>query len=104
VTNPYGGIGLTSGFFDATSLAEVLSSIVSRGAPDSLLDSWSEARLEKYHKITDPMSRAAFYRVQDPDLDTICDRDPLFKAIKAGKMPPAPVLATNVQELEGFVR
>jgi len=49
------------------------------------------------------MSRAAFNRVQDPDLETICDRDPLFKALKAGKMPPTPVLATNVQELEGFV-
>jgi hypothetical protein len=103
VTNPYGGIGLTSGFFDVTSLAEVLSNIICRGAPNNLLTSWSEARLNKYHKVTDPMSRAAFYRVQDAHLDTICDRDSLFKALKTGKMPPPPVLATNVQELEGFI-
>lgn len=104
MTNPYGGLGLTTGLFDAASLAEVLHNIIARGAADSLLDSWSEARLSKYHKFTDPMSRAAFYRVQDPDLATICDRDPMFKAIKAGKMMPSPSLATNVQELDGFVR
>lgn len=49
------------------------------------------------------MSRAAFYRVQDKDLDTICERDPMFKAIKAGKMMPPPSLTTEVGELEGFV-
>lgn len=49
------------------------------------------------------MSRAAFHRVQDKDLDTICDRDPMFKALKAGKMMPPPSLATSVEELEGFV-
>lgn len=49
------------------------------------------------------MSRAAFYRVQDPDLASICERDPMFKAIKAGKMMPPPGLATDVRELGGFV-
>ena len=104
MTNPYAGLGLTTGFFDATSLAEVFTSIIDRGASDGLLDKWSEARLAKFQKVADPMSRAAFYRVQDPDLATICDRDPMFKAVKAGKMMPPPSLATDTQELDGFVK
>ncbi|TID25139.1 para-nitrophenol 4-monooxygenase [Venturia nashicola] len=104
LTNPYAGLGLTSGLFDVISLAEVFHNITFNNAPDTLLTSWSEARIEKYHKVIDPMSRAAFYRVQDKDLDTICDRDPMFKAIKAGKMMPPPSLATEVEKLEGFVK
>jgi hypothetical protein len=59
--------------------------------------------LTKFQKVTDPMSRAAFFRVQDPDLATICDRDPMFKAVRAGKMMPPPSLATDVNTLEGYV-
>ncbi|RDI88976.1 hypothetical protein Vi05172_g1235 [Venturia inaequalis] len=104
LTNPYGGLGLTTGLFDVTSLSQVLHNITFHDAPDSLLTSWSDARIEKYHSVTDPISRAAFYRVQDRDLDSICERDPMFKAIKAGKMMPPPGLATEVEGLEGFVR
>ncbi|QDS75468.1 hypothetical protein FKW77_004304 [Venturia effusa] len=103
LTNPYAGLGLITGLLDVTSLAEVFHNITFHKATDTLLQSWSEARIDKYHKVTDPMSRAAFYRVQDSDLDTICERDPMFKAIKAGKMMPPSSLATDVQELEGFV-
>lgn len=103
MTNPYSGIGLTTGFFDASSLADCLVAIIQRGAAPSLLDAWSEARVGVFKNIVDPMSRAAFARCRDPDIDTIVERDPMFKAAKSGKMMHPPSLATNVAELPGFV-
>ena len=103
VTNPYAGLGLTSGFFDAASLADCLVSVIKRGASVSLLEEWSNARVESYRKIVDPLSRAAFSRVQDPDPDTVAQRDPILKAINSGQMKPPPSLATDVETLVGYI-
>lgn len=102
VTNPYSGLGLTTGFFDAASLADCLINIIQSNASPPLLDAWSEARINVFQKIVDPMSRAAFFRTQDPDLDTIVERDPMFRAAKNGKMMHPPSLATSAAELLGF--
>jgi 2-polyprenyl-6-methoxyphenol hydroxylase-like FAD-dependent oxidoreductase len=103
VTNPYAGLGLTSGFFDAASLADCLMSVVKRGAPVSLFTEWSNARIESYRKIVDPLSRAAFSRVQDSDPDTVAQRDPILKAINSGQMKSPPSLTTDVEKLAGYI-
>lgn len=95
-------MGLGTGILDASSLADVLTSHVHRGAPDSLLDAWAQARRDVFKKIVDPISRASFWTLQDPDVDSLPDRQPMLKAMKkAGAKPPS--LATDATQLEGYV-
>lgn len=94
---------MTTGFFDAAALSEVLASIIHRGADEKLLDEWSTARINVYKNIVDPHSRANFLRVQDKDPETLASRDKMFMAIQAGKMPPPLALATDVTQLEGWI-
>jgi 2-polyprenyl-6-methoxyphenol hydroxylase-like FAD-dependent oxidoreductase len=104
VTNPFAGLGLTTGFLDAESLADCLISIIKRGASaETLLQDWSSSRINVFRNVVDPMSRTAFYRVQDSDPDTLAERDSMIKALKSGQMTKPPSLATDVKSLEGFV-
>ncbi|KAI1612541.1 hypothetical protein EDD36DRAFT_239588 [Exophiala viscosa] len=61
--NPFGGLGLTGGIADVGSLFDALVAMKSGKADDSILDKYSEVRIEKWQKIIDPMSRANFKRV-----------------------------------------
>ena len=103
VTNPYAGLGLTTGFFDVDSLSDALISVIIRGASESLLNAWSNARLSMYKKLVDPLSRAAFYRVQNPDIESLLEKDPLFKSAKDGIVAPPPSMATDVSKMPEFV-
>lgn len=104
VTNPYAGLGLTTGFFDSDSVATCLINVFQKKAPGKeLLQAWSDARIKTFKTITDPMSRAAFHRVQTADVDSLFEKDPMFKAVKSGKMMPPPSLATAAASLTGFV-
>ena len=113
-------MGLNSGLLDASALGPVLESHLLRGAPESLLDAWAASRKEAYHKVVDPVSRAAFWAMQDPDVDSIGSRHPMLKAVKAGAGGPGPKagpggpggpgpkggpppLATDWTKLEGWV-
>ncbi|KAF2103920.1 FAD/NAD(P)-binding domain-containing protein [Rhizodiscina lignyota] len=102
LTNPYAGMGLNTGIFDASSLADALVSIVQRDASDSLLDKWSDARRNMFLKVVDPMSRAAYWAFQDPDTDSLPDRHPMFKAMKAGPNAKPPELGTDVSKFVEF--
>ena len=103
MTNPYAGQGLNTGIFDAASLADALVSIIQRGASEGLLDRWSEARRNIFRNIVDPMSKAAYWAFQDPDTDSLPERHPLLKAMKAGG-PNAkpPEFGTDVTKFEEF--
>lgn len=96
-------MGLTSGILDAGSLAPVIAAHLLRGAPDSLLDAWAEARRNTYLKIVDPVSRAAFWSMQDADVASIASRHPMMKAAMAGPAAKPPPLATDVTALGGWV-
>lgn len=102
VTNPFAGMGLNSGLLDASALGPILVSHLLRGAPESLLEAWAVARKQAYHKIVDPVSQAAFWAMQDPDVDSIAQRHPFLKAALGGG-PPPPSLATDWTKLEGWV-
>lgn len=104
VANPYSGQLLSCGIFDASSLADVLTSVVQRDASDSLLDAWASDRLQKYKKVMDPLSQACFRAVRDADVETIATRHPFLKAFKAGpKGGPPPTLATDCSTLDGWI-
>lgn len=51
-------------------------------ADESILDIYSEKRIEKWKTIIDPVSQDNFKRVSDPDPDTLLDRDPVLSACK----------------------
>lgn len=102
VTNPYAGLGLSTGILDVSSLADALEAMLQRDAPETLLDSWAKARRDMFLKVVDPMSRAAFATVQDPDPDSLAERDPMLNAMKKWILVHPASLTTNVRELEGF--
>ncbi|MGB3243458.1 MAG: FAD-dependent monooxygenase [Sulfitobacter sp.] len=55
-TNPTGGLGLTSGLFDAYSLYPTLAAILLDGAPDSFLDRWNTERKDKFENYASPQA------------------------------------------------
>ncbi len=58
VTNPTGGLGLTSGLFDSFALYPALSAVVLQGADESLLDRYSDARRDAFVNRASPQAIA----------------------------------------------
>jgi 2-polyprenyl-6-methoxyphenol hydroxylase-like FAD-dependent oxidoreductase len=58
VTNPTGGLGLTSGLFDSFALYPALSAVVLEGADESLLDRYSDARRDAFVNRASPQAIA----------------------------------------------
>jgi len=54
VTNPTGGLGLTSGLFDLYVLAPALAAVIRRDADDSVLDVWAAERLAAFKERASP--------------------------------------------------
>jgi 2-polyprenyl-6-methoxyphenol hydroxylase-like FAD-dependent oxidoreductase len=58
VTNPTGGLGLTSGLFDCFALYPVLAAVVLRGADPALLDRYSDSRRDIFLNRISPQAVA----------------------------------------------
>ena len=58
VTNPTGGLGLTSGLFDSYALFPALAAVVLEGADDEVLDRYAAARRETFVKLASPQAVA----------------------------------------------
>lgn len=58
VTNPTGGLGLTSGLFDSYALYPALSAVVLEGASDVVLDRYSTARRATFLERVSPQATA----------------------------------------------
>ncbi|KAI1205621.1 FAD/NAD(P)-binding domain-containing protein [Annulohypoxylon truncatum] len=80
--NPWGGMGITGGFVDVGGLYDCLSGIWDGKADESILDLYSEKRIEKWKTVIDPISQSNFRRVSDSDPDTLLERDPVMQACK----------------------
>jgi 2-polyprenyl-6-methoxyphenol hydroxylase-like FAD-dependent oxidoreductase len=109
LTNPYAGLGLASGIADAASLAEVLAHVLSGQAQnaETLLESWSEARRQKFSNVVDKPSRMAYKRVRNDvstqeKLQELLSRDPMVGALKKGMPVMPPSLETKGEELDGW--
>jgi 2-polyprenyl-6-methoxyphenol hydroxylase-like FAD-dependent oxidoreductase len=58
VTNPTGGLGLTSGLFDSFALYPALAAIISEGADASVLDRYAASRRDIFLKLVSPQAVA----------------------------------------------
>lgn len=83
--NPWGGLGITGGFVDVGGLADCLVGLWDGRADESILDIYSEKRIEKWRTVIDPISRDNFQRVSDPDPDTRYERDEWLQLCKKGE-------------------
>jgi len=80
--NPWGGLGITGGFIDVGGLYDCLAGIWHGKADQSILDVYSEKRIDAYKRVTDPVTQANFKRTSDSSPDTILDRDPFLQACR----------------------
>lgn len=80
--NPWGGLGITGGFVDIGGLYDCLAGIYDGKADESILDLYSEKRIEKYKTVIDPISQDNFRRVSGPDPETRLAKDPFLQQIK----------------------
>jgi hypothetical protein len=95
-----GGLGLTGGFADVGSLYDCFTGIHSDELDDSILDKYSEIRIKIWRDLIDPMSRANFHRLWDPEY--LKDRDEFFKMCE--KATNDPVWGKSVAESVHAVR
>jgi 2-polyprenyl-6-methoxyphenol hydroxylase-like FAD-dependent oxidoreductase len=56
VTNPTGGLGLTSGLFDAFALYPALAAVILEGATDEVLDRYSDIRRDTFLNRASPQA------------------------------------------------
>ncbi|KAJ4414865.1 hypothetical protein N0V82_007658 [Gnomoniopsis sp. IMI 355080] len=82
--NPFGGMGLTGGLVDAGNLFDCLYGIATGQADDSILDKYSEIRIQKYQEIINPISSDNIKRLWDASPEAI-QQDPFFQAVERAK-------------------
>ncbi|WP_417627265.1 FAD-dependent oxidoreductase [Pararhodobacter aggregans] len=63
ITNPTGGLGLTSGLFDSYFLTEIMNAIVNEGASHDLLNRYSDERRRIFLEIASPQASRNKQRV-----------------------------------------
>jgi 3-(3-hydroxy-phenyl)propionate hydroxylase len=69
-TNPTGGLGLTTGLFDAFSLWPALSSVIVEGGDPAILDTWAIDRRRVFWELTSPAAtenKRIIYSEPDPE-------------------------------------
>lgn len=86
---PWGGLGITGGFVDCGGLYDCLVGIWDGKADDSILDLYSEKRIEKYETIINPLSQENFRRVSDADPKTRYERDDFMHLLTKGEKDKA---------------
>lgn len=72
ITNPVGGLGLSTGFWDAFILGDLLPAVINKEIGEEALDAYSEERLKVFSTVTSPA--ASF------NLSSIMERDPAKRA------------------------
>lgn len=72
ITNPIGGLGLSTGFWDAFIIGDLLPAVINGDIGEDALDAYSEERLKVFWNITSPT--ASF------NLTSLMERDPAKRA------------------------
>lgn len=67
VTNPCGGLGLTSGLLDAVHLGEALCATVHGRTQDAVLDEYAQARRDIFVNVTSPTASENKRRLMESD-------------------------------------
>jgi 2-polyprenyl-6-methoxyphenol hydroxylase-like FAD-dependent oxidoreductase len=68
VCNPCGGMGLTGGVIDAKALVEVMTAVIRRKAPESVLDFYATERRRVFLEVSSPAATRYKGRMSQPDL------------------------------------
>lgn len=77
-------MGLTGGLVDAGNLFDCLFGLATGQADDSILDKYSEIRIQKYQEIINPISSSNIRRLWDPSPEAI-KADVFFQAVERAK-------------------
>jgi 3-(3-hydroxy-phenyl)propionate hydroxylase/6-hydroxy-3-succinoylpyridine 3-monooxygenase len=56
LTNPTGGLGLTTGLYDIFLLEQVLPAVAAGDAPDAALDEWAAERARVFREVSSPIA------------------------------------------------
>ncbi len=80
-TNPLGGLGLTTGIWDAMILGDILVAVIDEAGSDDLLDRYSEERLRTFWDVTSPAASENKRSVQETDSDARKADMEQFKAL-----------------------
>ncbi|KAH8703175.1 hypothetical protein BGW36DRAFT_261156, partial [Talaromyces proteolyticus] len=67
LTNPWGGLGLTTGILDADSLADAFEYVINQGRGEEILQAWSNARLDVFKEIVSPTATRNLLRCHEVD-------------------------------------
>jgi 2-polyprenyl-6-methoxyphenol hydroxylase-like FAD-dependent oxidoreductase len=67
VTNPCGGLGLTSGLLDAIHLGDALAAVVVHGATGAVLDGYASERRRIFREVTSPTATENKRRLAERD-------------------------------------
>lgn len=89
--NPIGGLGLTSGIFDAFCYGNALVRVINQGEDDELLTHCSESRRWTWINATRVMSEGHLKRLQSFTPEDTKKRNDFFKKLDADKFFPAQV-------------
>lgn len=93
--NPWGGLGITGGFVDVGGLADCFIGINEGLADESILDLYSEKRMEKWRTVTDPISQGNFRRIgHTEDPSSLGQTDEFMQLLKKAEKDPQ--LARNL--------
>lgn len=72
ITNPIGGLGLSTGFWDAFILGDLLPAVINKEIGEDALDAYSDERLRVFWNITSPTASR--------NLGSIMEADPAKRA------------------------
>jgi hypothetical protein len=78
-------MGLTGGLVDVGNLFDCLFGIYTDRADESILDKYSEIRIQKYKEIIDPISQGNITRLWDPSPEAVA-AEPFFQMVKRAQV------------------
>lgn len=87
LTNPVGGLGLTTGLLDASMLAQVLERVFCKGASSDLLNEYATTRRNVFVNYTDPTATANRQRLLATDDETNKERSEFFARVNEPDIP-----------------
>lgn len=88
LTNPVGGLGLTTGLMDASLLGRILKQvIVERKESGPLLQAYAEMRRDVFLNITNPTAMTNRKRLLGTDEETAREREEFFDKINKSDEP-----------------
>jgi len=80
--NPFGGMGLTGGIVDVEGLYECLAGIHANIADLSILDTYSDIRIQRWKDIINPVSTGNLSRLCKQDPEKALENDEFLQMVK----------------------